>query len=920
MPREERNQYHQRLVQMKDKSGSSSRREKVAKLTTLLRERGNITEQEVEVKSVTERKVRTGNSDGGKKGHGKVVKMTDFLEKKVSNTEQNNGPSTENDKGPVSENTIQKEISNYKSDTKVGKDWDHATPEMNVSEEREVDDDIQGYVNHGKYTDYDTKQPERQTGKDNHHMFTSRNVTSTTQKTDTIPEPTATDVDNDPNDAWEQETEEGNSSLRGKDGNADASTTINPSKNTKQTRYENSNVIVADKTTLDNETQEAVESTLSLRGEATNEDGRRTTKSNKNTKQACYVYNTNAAMDIDDDELDFTLDSDRSQSTTEITAWDYDEDKSFAANLKSRRNITDQQQQKGYKGNQSNDIQYNNPVQIKREQITRATNSMIENWNRDELSSDDKDSQSESSSMEESREDGSDIETVDTSTQTKHEGSKFVSKRKSNTRAEHYQQKRLHTMPEEAEQQPVYQVREQTSDSGDYKCNSTTNVNYTKTDASVPNMDNGLITQEVEEKIPGNKSFPPGEQTDSDFEWEQISKNIRKKTNGEKSNKHTRYQNNHKKGIKYGHKKSNINVVFSTKEAEANILHQRGATMVEEKERMNTPVKIEFNLVNSMGNFNVIKAVQCLFQKFALQDNSIRVLEHDSNNPIWEPTLEISEGSHFVEQYRMREQTFRNGNKKITIHCIIESDININRMKYTEPVKTHIMEQNIWIKPDFYSTRVVSSPGFFTLLHPKITNKQELIKELHDIIQNTIVNNNEEAVKHWRHFTDSDSPMDRQRVPNFHLENSTRKWGGVKVEVISLHCQMEDAKYVKYILSEASTQGLVSKGTFVPSGIHLMEGKEIMTRLLQEHQEFLQNVTSFQMSGISYNEMKGKEHGGIPVQQLLLKCQGVMSVEPTYQTSQRGNWILVVEKEQVNFLSSYIQEHLSQIYAGRKKN
>ena len=56
--RDEWTQCHHRIVQLQDKSGSRSRREKVAKLTSLLRERESISEHEREQAEATKKNKR----------------------------------------------------------------------------------------------------------------------------------------------------------------------------------------------------------------------------------------------------------------------------------------------------------------------------------------------------------------------------------------------------------------------------------------------------------------------------------------------------------------------------------------------------------------------------------------------------------------------------------------------------------------------------------------------------------------------------------------------------------------------------------------------------------------------------------------------------------------------------------------------
>ena len=155
-------------------------------------------------------------------------------------------------------------------------------------------------------------------------------------------------------------------------------------------------------------------------------------------------------------------------------------------------------------------------------------------------------------------------------------------------------------------------------------------------------------------------------------------------------------------------------------------------------------------------------------------------------------------------------------------------------------------------------------------------------------------------------------------MPQFHLESSIRKWGGQQVEVLSAHCVKEEAHYLKYILAESSSQGLLTKGSFVPTGIHLMEGKEVLTQLLHEQQQFLDQVTSFQLGGVSYADMKVKGNTKESIQTILLQCDRVVAVEPTYQTVSRGLWLVVVQKKAVDRLAQYVARNINRIYRQRE--
>ncbi len=239
------------------------------------------------------------------------------------------------------------------------------------------------------------------------------------------------------------------------------------------------------------------------------------------------------------------------------------------------------------------------------------------------------------------------------------------------------------------------------------------------------------LTDELEEKtdICGNKTnqqftrdFTP---TDSNSEWAAIAKEIknqlkdgeRKKTTvtplsqqSEKLNATVRFSkrnkvipiefptdkasgnmkergvNTHSKLTKSwksvnstNTKKSNIVVVTMTNPKKANIeiMENRGGFMTEDRETLITPMKIEFDLANTMEEFNIIVAVSTLFTKLNSVDKPLKVYNNNRTELIWEDSKILSEDEKFVQQFHMREQMFQNGNKKVTLHCTLESFHNL---------------------------------------------------------------------------------------------------------------------------------------------------------------------------------------------------------------------------------------------------
>ncbi len=341
--------------------------------------------------------------------------------------------------------------------------------------------------------------------------------------------------------------------------------------------------------------------------------------------------------------------------------------------------------------------------------------------------------------------------------------------------------------------------------------------------------------------------------------------------------------------------------------------------MLECTEKIHTPVRIEYNIPTGTQEFNMIEESRELFDIMSTEEPYMRILNGRKDQVLWEKDMNLPEETQFVELFSMREQTFRRGHKKISIYCTVESTQTINRLKFKDPLQTYLSSKNVWIKPDLYATKAVSSPGFLTLLHPRITNKKELMEDMKRILSQTKVSQEEDQVIHQWQQAHSYIPTEGATlVPPFHLETSLRKWGEIKVEVISVYCKQEDAQYLKSLLVEASSQNLILKGLFIPTGLHLIEGKEVLTNLLREHSEYLQSVTSVQIDGISTDDMYREESDEGNIEQLLMDGPGVSAIERTFQTDYRGQWLVVVKQTELQDLGKYISENLHRIYKHKK--
>ncbi len=84
-----------------------------------------------------------------------------------------------------------------------------------------------------------------------------------------------------------------------------------------------------------------------------------------------------------------------------------------------------------------------------------------------------------------------------------------------------------------------------------------------------------------------------------------------------------------------------------------------------------------------------------------------------------------------------------------------------------EPLRTYIFDNNVWIKTDYYKAKTVGSPGFITLIHPKMTNKHQLVHDIKGMISQINVTVKAVAVKEWYRRNQIDEERVDVPIPTF---------------------------------------------------------------------------------------------------------------------------------------------------------
>jgi len=321
--------------------------------------------------------------------------------------------------------------------------------------------------------------------------------------------------------------------------------------------------------------------------------------------------------------------------------------------------------------------------------------------------------------------------------------------------------------------------------------------------------------------------------------------------------------------------------------------------MVADSTIWNTPVKLEFNIPKHVGQYNVRENLRTLLVLMKQVDPKLKVISAVEEQQEWNDFNLLPEDEEFNEHFQLKEFGYRKF-KKVTVYMKMTTSLHINRIKYRSEVKEHLFQNDIWFKPDRFETKVESSPGIITMVHPKLVNRdgytleiEKAITTMFHMIKPSETNDTVTPLETY----DKEIIGDRLSPPKFYLESSVKKWRDIKAEVLRVNCAKVDSECLKLLLAATCEKGLLQRGTFVPEGLHLIEGKELVYTILQKHEQFTQSIIGVPLSGINYRDFVNKQPDTEKnMRDLIQEIKGVISVETLRDRTQIGRYIILLHK------------------------
>ena len=107
----------------------------------------------------------------------------------------------------------------------------------------------------------------------------------------------------------------------------------------------------------------------------------------------------------------------------------------------------------------------------------------------------------------------------------------------------------------------------------------------------------------------------------------------------------------------------------------------------------------------------------------------------------------------------------------------------------------------------------------------------------------------------------------------------------------------KDAELLKMLSSKLGESDNHTRWLFVPTGLHLIASPDLVKASLRHQNEYIKNMTTVAIEGISQQTMENGGDTGISiVDNIRNHTHGLESIEWTTFLNQRGRWIVIVQK------------------------
>ena len=172
----------------------------------------------------------------------------------------------------------------------------------------------------------------------------------------------------------------------------------------------------------------------------------------------------------------------------------------------------------------------------------------------------------------------------------------------------------------------------------------------------------------------------------------------------------------------------------------------------------------------SRETFNLRVATIGLIKAMRKVDDGITV-KSEATGEYWDNVDEILKGDAFINAFEAKQELFGKDEIRVIAYLTIISKFRLNILKFDVNVFKYLKENQLYIKRNYFEQNDTVSPGIISSIHPLYVQRQDLVKEIHDLIKKNGIPSNE-ITDNWKASNDTRSIDDE--IPTFRIITVTQ--------------------------------------------------------------------------------------------------------------------------------------------------
>jgi len=273
-------------------------------------------------------------------------------------------------------------------------------------------------------------------------------------------------------------------------------------------------------------------------------------------------------------------------------------------------------------------------------------------------------------------------------------------------------------------------------------------------------------------------------------------------------------------------------------------------------------------------------------------------------------------------------------NHSIRLGCQINGNRTLNNLKHAikpNPLLTWLYREKVFLEADALGIGKTKTIGYLTHIHPRLINRNNTKVKLAETLEMTHIEYEEACKLDTNIMKETDVMIDNGdeptvQCPPFEIFHTTIGSGPSnacsETDVIGIKCKVGKAALVReFFLQTAEQIEKQGQGKFVPAGLANVIGKATMSKLIQDNNQYLKNITSIPIYGLPTEALKivmevndedaDNKKVQITVLDYILAAEWCHGLEPT---DSNGKYLIITTVRQVSEAREWIDNNLEAMF------